>query len=421
MSCGIRVIGRGRCGKNKFMKCRSCEAKIEPFFSLGAMPLVNSFLKKEEIPSEKKYDLTVCFCPNCFLVQLQTVVSPDELFSHYLYFSSVSRSIVEHSQKTAEHLARRLHLTKESLVLEVGSNDGVLLRCFKEQGIQILGVDPARNIAEQANQEGIRTIPAFFNLALASELAEKKGVQADLIYGANVFAHVPEIVDFLNGVKTVLSPRGSAVFEFPYLAGLMEGKFDTIYHEHVFYYSVLALENVCRRTGLALYDIEMLPTQGGSLRVFLSHAGAFPIHELVHERAAKERANGYETIETYQQVSARAEATKEKLLALLNDAKRAGKTVAGYSAPAKGNILLNYFGISNEQLSFIVDKAPAKQGLYTPGTHMLVEHPDVITGRMPDYLLVLCWNIADEVIADMHTFQKGGGKFIIPIPDIKII
>jgi SAM-dependent methyltransferase len=385
------------------------------------MPLVNYFLKKEEIPLEKKYDLSVGFCKKCYLAQLTEIVPPEELFRNYIYFSSTSKSFLEHCKKIASYLTKKLNLSPKSLVLEIASNDGAQLQYFKELGIPILGVDPAVNVAEVANKKGIPTIPEFFNYDFAKKLKEEKNISADLIFGANVLAHVPEIVDFVRGVKEALKPKGTAVFEFPYIKGLMENKFDTIYHEHVFYYSLIALINLFENADLEIYDVEMTPMQGGSLMIFISNPGVFPINKNVKNLTAREIKSGFDRLETYQKISENVLKLKNELIDLLKQIKNEGKKIVAYSAPAKGNILLNYFGINDNYLDFIVDKSEAKQGLYTPGTHLLVYSPKKITEDKPDYLLVLCWNIAEEVIGQLKDYRSQGGKFIIPIPSIKII
>jgi SAM-dependent methyltransferase len=385
------------------------------------MPFVNSFLKKEEIPNEENFDLSIGFCPKCYLVQLIKTVSPEKLFRNYIYFSSTSKSFLEHCKEIAQYLVKRLNLDSDSLVLEIASNDGAQLQFFKELGIKILGIDPARNIAEVANKKGIPTIAEFFNYEFAKKMKEEQGIQADLIFGANVLAHVPEIIDFIKGVKIVLKPNGTAVFEFPYIKGLLEKKFDTIYHEHVFYYSLLSLKNLFKSADLEIYDVEMTPMQGGSLLIFISHQGVFPTSENIKNLLNQEMKNGFDKLETYQRLNENVIKLKDDLLNLLKDLKSEGKKIAAYSAPAKGNVLLNYFGIGKNYLDFIVDKSEAKQGLYTPGTHLLVYPPEKIYQEKPDYLLILCWNIADEVIEQLKDYHNAGGKFIIPIPEIKII
>jgi len=402
------------------MNCRNCNSKITEFFSLGGMPPINSFLKKEEIVNEKKYNLAVGFCPECYLVQLVDTIPPEDLFKDYVYFSSTSRYFLEHCKEVANDLAKKLNLTKDSLLLEIASNDGAQLQYFKELGIPVLGVDPAENIAKVANEKGIKTLPEFFNYNLAKSLREKD-IKPDLIFGANVLAHVPEIVDFVKGVKEILNSKGTAVFEFPYVKGLMENKFDIIYHEHVFYYSLIALINLFRSANLEIYDVKMTPMQGGSLMIFISHPDDFLISDNVKNLVKKELEDGFDKIETYQKINENVSKLKADLIELLSKFKNDGKKIAAYSAPAKGNILLNYFGINENYLDFIVDKSPAKQGLYTPGTHLLVYPPEKIYEEKPDYVFILCWNIADEVVEQLKDYQKQGGKFIISIPETKIV
>ncbi len=399
--------------------CRACGEEIIIFFSLGEMPLVNSFLRKRDIPKEKKYDLSVSFCKNCFLVQLMETVDPKELFRNYIYFSSATQSILDHSKKTAEKLVKKLHLTSKSLVLEIGSNDGVQLQYYKKIGIPVLGVDPAKNIAKVANERGIETIAEFFRYKFAKKLV-KKGIRADMVYGANVFAHVPHVVDFVKGVEIILKNKGTAVFEFPYLQGLMENKFDTIYHEHVFYYSLIALKNLLQQANLQIYDVEEIPMQGGSLRIFFSRKGDFKVSPRVEKLIEREYAKGFQRLSTYKKITIRVNALKRELVTLLKKLKEKGKRIVAYGAPAKGNILLNYFEISS-YLDYIVDKSEAKQELYTPGTHMYVYSPSRLLEQKPDYLLILCWNIADEVIGSYQDYRKSGGKFILPVPKVQVI
>ena len=402
------------------MNCRNCHKEIISFFSLGKMPLVNSFLKKEEISFEKKYDLDVGFCLKCFLVQLISIVPPEELFKNYIYFSSTSKLFLEHSKRTAEYLTKKLNLDSKSLVLEIASNDGSQLQYFKQLGVKTLGIDPAENIARIANEKGIKTIVDFFNYEFAKKLKKEQAVQADLVFGANVLAHVPEINDFIKGVKIILKEKGTAVFEFPYIKGLMENKFDTIYHEHVFYYSLLALKNLFKKADLEIYDVEMTPMQGGSSRIFVAHSNKFKTSENVKNLIKQEEKNDFNKIETYKKINENVKKLKDEIVYLLKKIKNQGKRIAVYSAPAKGNILLNYFEIKN-YLDFIVDKSEVKQGLYTPGTHLLVYSPEKIYQEKPDYLLILCWNIADEVMEQLKDYHDAGGKFIILIPNIEII
>jgi len=404
------------------MNCRVCNSPLIEFFSLGQMPLVNSFLRDEkEFLDEEKYDLSVGFCPKCYLTQLINTVPPEKLFRNYIYFSSTSQLFLKHCEETANYLTKKLNLNSKSLVLEIASNDGAQLQFFKKLGIQILGVDPAQNIAKVASQKGIPTIPEFFNYSFAKRLKEKERIQADLVFGANVLAHVPEIIDFVKGVKEILKSEGTAVFEFPYIKGLMENKFDIIYHEHVFYYSLLSLINLFKRVDLEIYDVEITPMQGGSLEIFISHPGNFQISANVKDLIDQEIQEGFDKLQTYQRLNKNIIKLKDNLLNLFKKLKGEGKKIAAYSAPAKGNILLNYFGIDKNYLDFIVDKSKAKQGLYTPGTHLLVYPPEKIYQEKPNYLLVLCWNIGDEIIEQLRDYHDAGGRFIVPIPKVEII
>lgn len=387
---------------------------------MGEMPLANLFLKKEDFKKEKKFDLSIGFCPQCYLVQLIKIVPPEDLYRNYIYFSSTSQTFSDHCRKTAAYLKQRLKLQAKSLVIEIASNDGTQLHYFKELRVGILGIDPARNIAEFANKRGIPTLPEFFNCALAEKLIKEKNTRADLLFGANVLAHVPEITDFLKGVKIILKKKGTAVFEFPYLKGLLDNKFDTIYHEHVFYYSLLSLIQLFKRADLEIYDVEHTDMQGGSLRIFVSHPGAFHIKETVGNLHKSELVAGFDNIGMYKQMNKRVNTLRRNLIAFLQKKRKEGKSIAAYSAPAKGNILLNYFSI-REYLDFIVDRAKEKQGLYTPGTHLYVYPVEKILEENPDYLLILCWNIAGEVIDQWRGKNNWKGKFIIPIPELKIV
>lgn len=400
-------------------RCRACKTPIKKFFSLGRMPLVNSFLKKEDFSKEKKFDLSIGFCTNCCLVQLMKAVDPKELFSNYLYFSSITKSIVDHSKKTSEYFIERFNLNSTSFVLEIGSNDGVNLQFYKKKGINILGIDPAKNIAKIANKKGIKTLPEFFTLRLAKKI-KISGKKADLVYGANVLAHVPNILDFVKGIRTVLKDDGTAVFEFPYIKGLFENKFDTIYHEHVFYYSLIALRNLFGSEGLEIYDMEQIPMQGGSLRIFVCHKNKYSVTPKVRELLNEETKENYNKLEKYSRMAENVNKLKKEILLYFKTIKNEGKSIVAYGAPAKGIILLNFFGIS-KYLDFIVDKSPAKQGLYAPGVHMLIYSPSRIKKKKPDYLLLLPWNISHEILKEYDWYRKQGGKFIIPVPKLQII
>ncbi len=400
-------------------RCRACNTRITKFFSLGRMPPVNAFLRKEDIPKERSFDLSVGFCQKCFLVQLLNTVNPKELFRHYLYFSSTTQSIIEHSRKTASYLIQRLKLGKASLVVEIGSNDGVHLQWYKEKGIQVLGVDPAENIAAQAVKKGIPTVVAFFGYPTARDVVRSHG-HADLLYGANVLAHIPAIRGCVAGIATLLKKSGTAVFESPYIGGLFENKFDTIYHEHVFYYSLIALQNLFEQAHLMIYDCEFVPMQGGSLRIFVCHEGMYPVSKRVDDLEEEERRRGFYKLTSYSKIRTSVEGLRRQLTSLLKRLKKEKKSIAAYGAAAKGMVLLNYFKIG-KYLDFIADKSEAKQGLYTPGMHLLIYPPSKVIEEKPDYVLILPWNIADEVMKFLNDYRKMGGKFIIPVPEVRVI
>jgi len=395
------------------MKCRNCNKKIIKFLSLGKLPLGNGFLKKKEIVSERKYDLSVGFCPDCYLVQLIKVVPPEKLYKKMFYFPSNFETILKESKGIANHLLNRLKLNPKSTVLDIGCSDGYQLQFFKEFGLKILGIDPAANMARAAVKKNIPIITDFFDYELAEKLSREQKFNADLIISTHLLNHIIEIKDFLRGVKLLLKPKGTALFKF-----FMQRELDIINHEHVFYFSFLSLKNVLRNVNLEMYDAEI---KKGALSIFISHRGAFPVSENVRRFTDQEIQEGFDKLETYQKLGENEMKTKKKLVALLEKFKNQGKRIAAYSAPEKGNILLNYCGIGKNYLDFIVDKSELKQGLYTPGTHLLVYPPEKIYQEKPDYLLILCWNIAGEVIEQLKDYHDAGGKFIIPIPKIKII
>lgn len=399
--------------------CRACGTPITKFFSLGKMPPVNAFLREEDIPKERSFDLTVGFCPSCYLVQLLKTVNPKELFHQYLYFSSTTQSIIEHSKRTASYLIQRLNLKKGSLVVEIGSNDGVHLQWYKKAGIRVLGIDPAENVAADAIKKGIPTEVAFFGSETANDVVKRYG-QADLLYGANVLAHIPDIRGCVRGIRAVLKKTGTAVFESPYIGGLFENKFDTIYHEHVFYYSLIAIQNLFAQAGLTVYDCEFVAMQGGSLRIFVCHKGSYPVSDRVEKLTKKEKSEGYDTLTRYLEMKKNIEALRTQLVATLKRIKSQGKRIAAYGAAAKGMVLLNYFKIG-KYLDFIADKSEAKQGLYTPGTHLRIYPPSEVLADKPDYVLILPWNITGEVMDFLKEYRKSGGKFIIPIPHVTIV
>ena len=387
-------------------------------------PLCESYVPKEKLNQmEPFYPLHAYVCERCFLVQLDDYVTRESIFSEYAYFSSYSDSWVEHMRRYADAITERLGLGTESLIVEVASNDGYLLQHFVQKGIPVLGIEPAANIAKVAIEKGIPTLVEFFGEQLARELAAD-GTRADLICGANVLAQVPSPNDFVSGLRILLKPRGVVTIEFPHLMRLMaENQFDTIYHEHFCYFSFVSAERIFAEQGLTLFDVEELPTHGGSLRVYACHAGdaTKPITARAEALRQREIDGGFMRLETYAGFGERVKETKRKLLNFLIEAKRAGKTVAGYGAPGKGNTLLNYCGIRTDFIDFTVDRSTYKQGKFLPGTHIPIHHPDRIRAERPDYVLILPWNLKDEITRQMRHIGGWGGKFVVPIPEVHVI
>lgn len=404
--------------------CRFCGCKLEhTFVDLGVSPLVQSFLTFEQLSQmEPFYPLQVFVCGNCFLVQLQEFVAPEEIFSDYLYFASYSDTWLAHAKRYTEEMVRRFAISEESLVVEIASNDGYLLQYFVERNVPVLGVEPAANVAAVAAQKGVPSLVKFFSSQTARELvaAEKP---ADLLLGNNVLAHVPDVNDFVEGMKILLKPRGVITMEFPHLMRLMEeNQFDTIYHEHFSYFSFLTVERIFASHGLTLFDVEELPTHGGSLRIFARHAedDSKPVGPRVTELRAREESRGYARLETYARFAEQVKETKRKLLEFLIQAKRDGKRIAAYGAAAKGNTLLNYCAIRTDFLDYTVDRSPYKQGRFLPGTHIPVYPPDQIRKTRPDYLLILPWNLKDEIIQQNAYIRDWGGRFVVPIPELMV-
>jgi SAM-dependent methyltransferase len=371
---------------------------------------------------EPFYPLHAYVCETCFLVQLDEYVSPEEIFSEYAYFSSYSDSWVQHMKRYTGMIIERLSLGPKSFVVEIASNDGYLLQHFVAKGIPVLGIEPAANIAKVAIEKGVPTLVEFFGEKLARELAVK-GKQADLIAGANVLAQVPNVNDFVKGIRILLKPRGVVTIEFPHLMRLIEeNQFDTIYHEHFSYFSFLTVERIFAAHGIALFDVEEIPTHGGSLRIYGCHAdGSFyPIGPRVNELRTREERMGFNGLERYSTFAEQVEETKRKLLEFLIRAKREGKSIAGYGAPGKGNTLLNYCGIRTDFLEYTVDRSSYKQGKFLPGTHIPIYSPEKIEQTKPDYVLILPWNFKDEIMAQMSHIRKWGGQFVTPIPEVKV-
>ncbi len=412
-------------GRGTGSPCRFCgETLRDTVVDLGMSPLCESYVRPEKLDAmEPFYPLHVQVCRRCWLVQLGQYVSPEHIFSEYAYFSSYSDSWVEHARAYTEKMISRFGLGPGSQVIEVASNDGYLLQWFVKAGVPALGIEPAANVAAAAEAKGVPSLVRFFGQELARELAAQ-GKRADLLLGNNVLAQVPDLNDFVAGLKIALAPRGVLTMEWPHVLRLIdENQFDTIYHEHFSYFSLLTTRTILARHGLALFDVEELPTHGGSLRVYACHAGdtARPVGSAVGRLLAREEAFGLARPERYLAFSAQVEETKRALLDLLIRLRRQGKRIAGYGAPGKGNTLLNYCGIRTDFLEFTVDRNPYKQGLFLPGTHVPILAPEEIARRRPDYLLVLPWNFRDEIIAQMAGIREWGGQFIIPIPEARIV
>ena len=404
-------------------KCLGCGHKLsDAFLDLGEMPPANTYLTPENKDKDETfYKLAVAYCPNCYLVQTTHRVDPKKLFRTYLYFSSFSDAFLKHAEDMAESLTRKFALDSNSLVMEIGSNDGYLLKYFKDKGIPILGIEPARNIAKVASENGIPTMNIFFGPDAVNKILQEKG-QADIIIGNNVLAHVPLINGFLLSVNKCLKPTGSAIFETPYLKNLLEHtEFDTIYHEHVFYYSLHAIKILVERTGLELYDANWQDIHGGSIRVFLQKENRYEISDNVKQMLLAEEKGGITAESLYNNFAEKVEKLKSKLVQLLRGLKETGKSIAAYGAAAKGNTLLNYIGIDRNVIDFVVDRSTYKQGRFLPGTKIPILHPDELQKRIPDYTLILAWNFAEEIMRQQKGYLDKGGNFIIPIPEIKII
>ena len=405
-------------------KCRFCSNLLKhTFVDLGMSPLSNAYLRLDTInKAEKFYPLHAYVCDQCFLVQLEEFETPDHIFSDYAYFSSYSETWLHHAENYTELMTQRFGFNANSQVIEIASNDGYLLQYFQKQNIPVLGIEPAANVAKVAEEKGIPSLVKFFGVSTAQELVAQ-GKQADLLLGNNVLAHVPDLNDFVAGMKIVLKPDGILTMEFPHVLQLiLQNQFDTIYHEHFSYFSFLTVEKVFATHGLTLFDVEELPTHGGSLRIYGQHNdGKKPISDRVSKLKTKEIEAGLEQRSTYLGFGEQVKATKRHLLSFLIDIKNQGKSVVGYGAPAKGNTLLNYCGIRTDLLDYTVDRSPYKQGLFLPGTHIPIYHPDKIIETKPDYLLILPWNIKDEIIEQMSHIREWGGKFVVPIPEVEVI
>ena len=406
--------------------CRFCDTELEHVFvDLGMSPIANDYVPAERMNSmEPFYPLRVYVCHRCFLVQLPAVQSADAIFrDDYAYFSSMSDSWLAHAKAYVEGMIERFGFDQNSQVVELASNDGYLLQYFQQREVPVLGVEPCGNVAQAAEEKGIPSVVEFFGQALGERLRSERR-PADLIIGNNVLAHVPDLNDFVAGMKALLAPTGVITMEFPHLLQLMEhNHFDTIYHEHFSYFSFLAVEQVFAHHGLTLFDVQELPTHGGSLRIYARHTDdeSHPVGPAVAELLGRERAAGLDTLAAYEDFETVVNRTKRELLKFLIEAKEAGKTVVGYGAPAKGNTLLNFCGVRTDMIDYTVDRAPSKQNTLLPGIRIPVHAPEKILETRPDYVLILPWNIADEIQSKMGEVREWGGRFVVPIPEVKLL
>ncbi len=405
-------------------KCRLCGTDLlHTFVDLGMSPPCEDFRQEEQLDQvEHYYPLHVFVCDQCFLVQLKEYVAPEAIFTEYAYFSSYAASWVAHAKAYCEMITQRCNLGRHSLAVELASNDGYLLQHFGPLGVPVLGIEPAANVARAAIEKGIPTRVEFFGVEMARRLLDE-GIQADLIIGNNVLAQVPDLNDFVAGIKLLLKPEGTVTLEFPHLEKLMaENQFDTIYHEHFSYFSLLTITEMARRHALHVIDVEELSTHGGSLRVYLAHVESpQPVSMNVASLIARERSLRLDRTSGYQGFAAKAASTKRDLLTVLIALKNEGKSICGYGAPGKGNTLLNYCGIGTDFLDFTVDRNPYKHGRYTPGMHIPILPVEALVEARPDYVLILPWNLKDEIVRQMHQIAAWGGKFIVPIPHVMVI
>ncbi|VVB90887.1 Uncharacterised protein [uncultured archaeon] len=406
------------------MQCRFCDNQdTKLFLKLGEMPLANSFLTLAQVKNikEKRFPLDIYFCEECGLVQIGHVIPPEDVFIDYIYFSSTSDTIHRHAAYLASNFKKRFSFNKNSLVIEIASNDGCVLEYFKKLGVKVLGIEPARNVAKVAVEKGIDTYIDFFSDKISSEIEKNHG-KADVILARHVFAHVPEIHGFIIGLKSLLKRDGVIAIEAPYLIDMVEKiEFDTVYHEHLSYLSLRPMARLFKSYGMELFEVEHFSIHGGSLIYFIGNEGCHEINPSVEQYLTNERKKGFDNIDVYNKFAEKTFLIKTKLMDLLKSLKKEGKTIAAYGAPAKGNTLLNFCGISTDIIDYIVDKSPYKQNLFTPGMHIPVLNPDRLLKNMPDYTLILAWNFADEILEQQKSYLEKGGKFIIPVPEPHII
>ncbi len=418
------TMERNKMNKGK-SACRFCDKKLEHnFIDLGLSPLCQTHISRENLnTAEYFYPLHAYVCTGCFLVQLDEYVAPKDIFSQYDYFSSYSDSWVLHAKNYVDRISKELQLNDQSLVVEIASNDGYLLQHFLEKSIPILGIEPAENIASVAQRKGIRTVPMFFD-SLSSYKIEHTYGKADLLIGNNVLAHVPDINDFVKGMKILLKESGTITMEFPHLLKLIEhNQYDTIYHEHFSYLSLYTVEKIFSQHDITIFDVEEIDTHGGSLRIYGRHSSETHRHltPRLHELRDKEISLGINKLPLYKAFEKRVKSSKRKLLEFLINAKNEGNTVVGYGAPGKGNTLLNYCGIRQDFIDYTVDISPQKQGKFTPGTRIPILHPRMIEQTKPDYILILPWNLTTEITHKYSFISDWGGRFVIPIPEIRVL
>jgi 2-polyprenyl-3-methyl-5-hydroxy-6-metoxy-1,4-benzoquinol methylase len=405
-------------------QCRFCNQPLKyTFVDLGVSPLANSYLNEAQLQDmEPFYPLRVYVCERCYLVQLPVFQSSVEIFSDYAYFSSYSESWLQHAKNYTESMIERFGFDHESHIIEIASNDGYLLQYFKEKKIPVLGIEPAGNVAQAAKEAEIPTLVKFFGFQTATELAAEKK-HADLLIGNNVFAHVPDVNDFVKGLKVILKPQGVITLEFPHLSRLVaENQFDTIYHEHFSYFSFTAAKQIFAHHGLEIFDVEELPTHGGSLRIYAHHEEdqSKVSSEHVKDLLEREDADGFQGLELYLAFDEKAKKSKRSILDFMNQSKNGGKSIVGYGAPAKGNTLLNYCGIRRDYIDFTVDLSPHKQDHFLPGTHIPVYHPDRIKETRPDYMVILPWNLKNEIMPQMAHIREWNGHFVTLIPEVRV-